>query len=343
MPVIRNVNGTIFYPISYENEASFEKDVVSLADQIFGTTSIYLDIKKHMGNDVITIPDGYLIDTANPNDPKLYVVENEIVGHDPFRHIGIQMLKFVTSFDEAKHRLRTYLMDGVRKNEILLDRLEKACKQSASPNIDHYLDRAVYTEFKGLVVIDEERPELTRVLEKINADISVLELKAFEADSGERIFQFDTLYDEFEVEEGLQAATKTDLKTPEQRAARRAARRERRAGSDTVIVPALDEGFQNVFLGENQWQAIRIGPAMKDHIKYIAVYRVAPVQAITHLARVKDIKPYKDTGKYQLIFDGPAEEIRHVRLKEGNTAPRGPFYVKKERLLAANTIDEMLA
>jgi hypothetical protein len=174
MPVIRNSQGTIFHPSLYDHEASFESDVVSLADQIFGASSIYVDIKKRMGNNIVTIPDGYLIDTTKPDEPKLFIVENEIVKHDPFRHIGIQMLRFVTSVDEAKRAIRTFLMDGIRKDSKLLMRFESACKQSSSPNIDHHLDRAVYAEFKGLVVIDEALPELFRVLEKINANISVL-------------------------------------------------------------------------------------------------------------------------------------------------------------------------
>jgi hypothetical protein len=338
MPVILNTEGIVFHPAVYENEASFERDVVALADQIFGPATIYLGIKKRMGNDIVTIPDGYLIDMTKPDEPKLFVIENEIVEHDPFRHIGIQMLKFVTSFDEAQREVRKFIMDGIRKSEKLLRRIEGACKQSSSPNIDHYLDRAVYSDFKGLVIIDEAREELYRVLGKINANISVLELKAFVTDDGERMFHFDTLYDEFEDSAEPETTTKSERQTLDARIARR----QRRAESDTVVVPAREQGFQEVFIGENQWRAIKISAAMKDRIKFIAAYRVAPIQAITHLANVKEIRPYKDTGKYQLIFDGAAQEIKHVKLKEGKSPPFGPFYVQRQNLLSANTIDEML-
>lgn len=345
MPILRNSQGTIFHPSTYDDEASFESDVVALADHIFGAGSIYLDIKKKigLGTSIVTIPDGYLIDTTKPDEPKLFIIENEIAKHDAFRHIGIQLLRFVTSFDEAKRTVRNFLMDGIKKNPKLLARLESACKQSSSPNIDHYLDRAVYAEFKALVIIDEAEDDLHRVLAKINANISVLELKAFESDSGERTFHFDALYDELEdVDEA--EPVKDDLKrTPEEKAERRAARRQRRASSDTVIVPAREQGFQNAFLGQNEWDAIRIGPAMKDRIKYIAAYRVAPVGAVTHIAKVKEIKPYKDTGKYQLIFDGPAEEIKPIPLKEGAFPPRGPLYVQRDKLLSATTLDEALS
>jgi hypothetical protein len=341
MPIILHPAGSIFRPFAYETEASFESDVVRLADYIFGPNCIYLDIKKHVGNDIVTIPDGYVIDATKPDEPKLFVVENEIVKHDPFRHIGIQMLKFVTSFDEAQRSVRTFLMKGIQADENLLSRLELACRASSSPNIDHYLDRAVYSAFKGLVVIDEAREELHRVLSKINANISVLELKAFVTDNGERVFQIDTLYDEFDDSTISDAVAVVKSKTPEERAARQ----RRRAQSDTIVVPAREDGFKETFIGESQWYAIRIGAAMKDQIKYIAAYRVAPISAVTHIAKIQEggIKPYRDTGKYQVLFDGPAEEIKHVALGEGQGAPQGPFYVKREKLLTANNLSEVLA
>jgi hypothetical protein len=251
------------------------------------------------------------------------------------------MLRFVTSFDEAQRSIRTFLMEGIRKDEAQLARLESAWKQSSMRNLDHYLDRVVYHEFRGLVIIDDAKDELFRVLAKINANISVLQLKAFESDAGERMFQFDTLYDEFE-ESDESYLSESRTATLEERVARRAARKLRLADCDTVIVPAHEDGFQEAFLGRNEWEAIRIGAAMKDRIQFIAAYRVAPVQAVTHLAKVKDIKPYKDTGKYQVIFDGAAEEIKPVKLKDRQFPPRVPVYTQRTKLLTATTLDEAL-
>src|SRR5262249_53408698 len=116
MSLLYGPQGFVFRPFPYATEAAFENDVLALADQIFGPTSIYLAIKKHVGTNIVTVPDGYVIDTTEPDEPKLFVVENEIVRHDPFRHIGIQLLKFVTSFDEAQRTIRTFLMDQIKKN-----------------------------------------------------------------------------------------------------------------------------------------------------------------------------------------------------------------------------------
>lgn len=111
----------------------------------------------------------------------------------------------------------------------------------------------------------------------------------------------------------------------------RASRRQRRAESDTIVVPAQKEGFIDEFIANSRWYAIRIGAAMKDRIKYIAAYQVAPISAVTHIAEIQEIKPYKDTGKYLVLFKGEAEAIEHVKLQDPNKAPQGPIYVKRDR------------
>jgi len=342
MPVILDKKGNLFRPFNFKKESDFEAIVVELADQIFGASTIYIDKKKGLkGSDILTIPDGYLIDLTEPQNPKLFVIENEIVSHDPFRHIGIQMLKFVTSFEDSKVQLRNFLMNEISKNPEHSSRLEAGCKNSNSRNIDNYLDMAVYGDFCGIVVIDEARNELHRVLEKINANISVIELKTFESDDGIQTYQFDTLYDEFE--EGTSPISigkkpKSSSLSKEERARRRA----RRIASDTIIVPAKEDGFKRVFLGEDQWHAIRIGAAMKERIKFIAGYQIAPISAVTHLAEVKEIRPYKDSGKYVVHFRGPAKEIKPIRVKVSTNAPQCPVYVKKDKLLKSSYLEEAL-
>ncbi len=99
---------------------------------------------------------------------------------------------------------------------------------------------------------------------------------------------------------------------------KRKARQERMANLDTVIVPAREQNFEKIFIGENQWHSIRIEAAMKKRIKYLAVYQVAPISAVAHLAGVKEIRPYQDSKKYVLIFKEPANEITPIKMKEGN-------------------------
>ena len=109
--------------------------------------------------------------------------------------------------------------------------------------------------------------------------------------------------------------------------------------NDTIVVPAQKEGFDQVFLGEDCWYAIRISGGMLPKIKWIAAYQSAPVSAITHIAKVSHIEPYGEEGKYKLTFEGKAEKITPIPLKD---APRGsmqgPRYTTKAKLLKAKKV-----
>ncbi|MDA7510616.1 GIY-YIG nuclease family protein [Verrucomicrobia bacterium] len=111
---------------------------------------------------------------------------------------------------------------------------------------------------------------------------------------------------------------------------------------DTIVVPAQEEGFNAVFIGENSWYAIRIGGGHLDKIKYIAAYQTAPTSAITHAAEVDSIEPYGDGGKYRLNFKGPAKPIGPVLMGD---AKRGSMqssrYTNYQKLLEAKTLTDL--
>ena len=338
MSLIADSSDRIYEPLTYRSEADFEKQVIALSDQMFGTQTIYVDVKKKMkGSSFNTIPDGYVIDMTHPAEPRLYIVENEIVSHDPFRHIGIQILKFVTSFEDDVTNVREFLMTEIHKSPEALSRLEDGKRASGARNIDAYLDSAVYGDFHGLVIIDDAQPALHRVLEKINADVSVLELRTYQSSDGTTLHQFDTLYDE---DEGPSQRSRVD-QDEAAAATKRTQDRARRAASDTIIVPARAEGFNRVFMGQDRWYQIRIGAAMKSKLRRIASYQVNPISAVTHVADIKEIRPWEDSGKYVVFFEGTAQELaRPIPIKDGNLAPQGPVYVKWADLEGATCLDD---
>ena len=111
---------------------------------------------------------------------------------------------------------------------------------------------------------------------------------------------------------------------------------------DTIIIPAQEEGFQGVFIAENQWYAIRIAGGMLDKIKYIASYRTAPISAITHIAPIGRIEPYGEEGKYKLIFAEPAKELDKkllYDLKPGSM--QSPRYTSYARLVSAKKMSDL--
>jgi hypothetical protein len=111
---------------------------------------------------------------------------------------------------------------------------------------------------------------------------------------------------------------------------------------DTVIVPAQEDGFKDVFLEENSWYAIRIGGGKLNEIKYIAAYQTAPISAITHYAEVESIEAYGDGGKYKLNFKSNAIEIKPIEFGNAKTGSmQGPRYTDLETLLKAKTIKDI--
>mgnify|MGYP001161240145 FL=1 len=99
----------------YKSEEEFEKKIVSESDKIFGSTTIYLDIKKRIGKSILSIPDGYLIDYSFPNSPSLFLIENELSNHDTFRHIAPQLLRFAQSFNQFRFELKNIIKDSINR------------------------------------------------------------------------------------------------------------------------------------------------------------------------------------------------------------------------------------
>lgn len=114
---------------------------------------------------------------------------------------------------------------------------------------------------------------------------------------------------------------------------------------DTVIVPAQEEGFEKVFLGENCWYAVRISGGKLDKIKYIAASQTAPIMAITDYAPIDRIEPYGDEGKYKLIFSSKAKEVPQGQIPFGDAisgSMQGPRYTTFLKLMAAKKLSDLV-
>lgn len=111
---------------------------------------------------------------------------------------------------------------------------------------------------------------------------------------------------------------------------------------NTIIVPAQEDGFKAVFIGENCWYAIRIGGGKIKDIKYIAAYQTAPISAVTHYAEVESIEPYGDGGKYKLNFAAPAKSIEPIKFGKAKIGTlQSPRYTSYEKLLSAKEVVDL--
>jgi hypothetical protein len=312
-----------YYEYTLENE--FEQVIVDKARQIFGTNTVYIDIKKKIGDNIITIPDGYLIDFSFAEKPRLYIIENEISTHDPYKHIGSQLLKFGISYKASGRNLKKFILDYLIASKDYYEFVEKRSKTAGYRNIDAFLDAIIFDiPVAAIVIIDKTSEELENVLSQLTMDTDIIEFQTFVGEN-ERIHKFMPFNEEIrDIEEG----NKKDINVEE---------------LDTIVVPAQAEGFQSEFIENNCWYSIRISSSMLNRIKYIAAYQVAPISAITHVAEEAKIEKYKDTNKYIVYFKDPAKEISHVLLdtKKKGTAPQAPRYTTYEKLMKAKVLSDV--
>lgn len=111
---------------------------------------------------------------------------------------------------------------------------------------------------------------------------------------------------------------------------------------DTVIVPAKEEGFQRVFIGEHRWPLLRLGSDARQRLKWIAVYRSSPISAVTHYAEILKFVPQE--AERWIVETGDPHEIEPVRFISDGSAPnvQTPRFARLDRLLQAKCLNPLL-
>lgn len=108
---------------------------------------------------------------------------------------------------------------------------------------------------------------------------------------------------------------------------------------DTVVFPAREEGFREVFLGEGQWRYVRVGSHRIPHIKYIAIYVGAPVSAVTHYAKVAENGFVFDAAEEKYVVHLAGDPVPlDAPIPLGAISPaavRSPRYTTLNKLLHA--------
>ena len=317
-------SGQTYSLFHYEKEVDFERMIVENADSILGIEGIYFDIKKLIGKTKkgASIPDGYYLDLTFHNDPKLYLVEIELKNHDVYGHIGEQILRFGISSEMDKYKMKSILLDSISSDNEKKGKLNTFLQKSVYSNVNELLDQVIFDNRpSAIIIIDEATEELYRVMAQLTMATEVIEAQTYVC--GDRQLHRFTPFKE-DILEDLPAVEDADQ-------------------LDTIIVPARDDGFQEEFIENNRWYAIRISSAMVYKIKYIAAYQVAPVSAITYMAEVARIDKYEDSNKYIVYFkEGSLKKIDSVCLGEKRAlAPQGPRYSFSRTILTAKTLADI--
>lgn len=127
----------------------------------------------------------------------------------------------------------------------------------------------------------------------------------------------------------------------------------------TAILNAMNHGSNRLFLtllgggafgNETAWIIGGIQRALslyKDVDLDVAIVSYGSsnyyVQQLVHQWFKADIKPYKDTSKYEVIFEGSAEELKKpIKLMQKSSvkAPLSPRYTSFERMMNASNLDQ---
>lgn len=328
MPITENImdrilyDDKIFIDYEYTEEKEFEKHIIEHSIDIFGESCVYIDIKKRIGKDnILTIPDGYLIDFSFEREPRLYILENELASHDPYKHIGEQLLKFAISYKASGRKIKSFLLDNIINDEAKKTITESGFLKAGYRNIDAFLEDVIFEKpVSAVVIIDQITSDLENVLTQLTMKTDIIEFQTYICDE-EHIHKYTPFQQEIRT-----LGPRVDIEE-----------------IDTIVVPANAEGFEETFLGEDCWYQIRISSSMLDRIKHIAAYQTAPVSAVTYFAKVAKIEKYKNTNKYIVYFDGKATKIGPVKLdsKEKRYAPQAPRYTSFKKLKNAKTLGDI--
>ena len=324
-------NDQIWRPSNFELESELEEAILGLKEYLFGPKRVYLDVKRLIGDRKYrrNVPDGYLIDLAGGR-PRLFVVENELSWHDPLDHIAVQILQFSLSFESDHRGVRNILLETLQKDRCALQKCERYAVRKDYRNLDHFLDDLVFNSpFSALVIIDELSPRLENVLaKKFRFDVRVLTLTRNVNEAGDFLYQFSPFDEEdFDVDEIPSCVTRQRIPDEE---------------LDTVVTPEHENGFSR--WQENWCYCRKIPDERKERIKFIAVYQIAPVSAITHIAEVKAFEPRDDNDDWEFVrFAGDPCELSKpvVRKPGGLPGIRTRRYANRKRLLAAQNLDEV--
>jgi hypothetical protein len=179
-------------------ESELEEAFIRNYRHIFGLGSLYIPLRKLIGNRIRKITDGLLLDINDVHRPRCWIVELELSKHD-LEHIEVQVLGFLRAFDnETSLRILSKSVEGYLDKHPDYDKwyqpyLEEAMEANNSfPSmlIDSMLHER--KEKRGvIIVIDEFREELRDVVQDISkvGEVKVVEFGTFKI-NGENVHSF---------------------------------------------------------------------------------------------------------------------------------------------------------
>ena len=169
------------------------------------------------------LPDGYLIDLTNRQDPKIFVVENDLASHQHLKHIAVQILEFSLSFETSKVKVKNIIKEMLQKRHEDWKKCEAFAKKNGYENVDFLLESIIHKKdsFNALLIIDELGEELETVLiSRFKFPVEVTTIKKYKSVDGKILYEFEPFLNE--VTEDTDKVDISDI--------------------DTIVIPAREDG-----------------------------------------------------------------------------------------------------
>jgi hypothetical protein len=313
-----------FTLLGFDSEQEFERAVVANSKYLFGPEAVYIDAKKRIGSKDSYhkgISDAFLVDFYNPKAPSLYFVENELLTHDIYSHIVEQVGRFMGAGAASGPRIRDMLLRHIKGDKRLRKEIEAKLKQTAFSNLEELMiSLTEKDEIKVIVVADGEDADLNQALKIFRNPPDLVTLKRFLLGSAV-IYECEPMGGEVEQVSGLRSTNKD---------------------FDTVVCAAFEDGFQRAFVRNSAWWSIRLSQKARENLRYLAIYQKTPIKEIRHVAEIKRIEPYKDTGKF-IVYLGRKMKVGPILLdkERKGVAPQSPRFTTFEKLKRARKVSQL--
>jgi hypothetical protein len=198
-------NNKTYYEFQFDKESDFEREVVINSKQFFGVNSIYVDSKrkietKNLGN---SIPDGFLFDLTDKENPEFYIVEVELAKHDFYNHIFPQITKFFGFYKNPKNQndLIEKIFTFINNDNDLKKDFKKYLGEK---EIYKFVKDTIESSQNILLIIDADKKELPEIMETYTDTwgkmVKLILIKKF-SQNGETIYSMHPDFENIEFAE----------------------------------------------------------------------------------------------------------------------------------------------
>jgi hypothetical protein len=201
-------NNRRFTETTYENEQDLERILIENSELLFGSRSIYLALKNKVESQELggAVPDGFLFDFTDREDPQFYLVEVELEKHEFMRHIFQQITRFFAFYrnSTSRSKLIERLFEYVNGNRTIRRNFEQFVE---STELYKSIKDIVENSQNILIVADGPITEVSEIQDTYTETwgkyVKSAVLKEY-SDASERILILNPSFEELKEVESVQ-------------------------------------------------------------------------------------------------------------------------------------------